>query len=54
MVERRIRAAHFTVSIHIIFPAFTIGLAAWLTILDGLHLTTGRRPELRPSLSGRT
>jgi len=32
----------FTVSFHIIFPAFTIGLAAWLTVLDALHLTTGR------------
>jgi len=32
----------FTVSFHIIFPAFTIGLAAWLTILELLHLTTGR------------
>src|SRR6266853_1943251 len=32
----------FTISFHIIFPAFTIGLAAWLTILDALHLTTGR------------
>ena len=25
----------FTISFHIIFPAFTIGLAAWLTILEG-------------------
>ena len=25
----------FTISFHIIFPAFTIGLAAWLTILAG-------------------
>ncbi|MDB5407237.1 MAG: quinol oxidase subunit transrane protein, partial [Rhodospirillales bacterium] len=32
----------FTVSFHIIYPAFTIGLAAWLTILDALHLATGR------------
>jgi Cytochrome bd terminal oxidase subunit I len=24
----------FTVSFHIIFPSFTIGLAAWLTVLD--------------------
>jgi cytochrome d ubiquinol oxidase subunit I len=31
----------FTVSFHIIFPAFTIGLAAWLTTLEGLHLATG-------------
>src|ERR1700691_270525 len=32
----------FTISFHIIFPSFTIGLAAWLTILEGLHLATGR------------
>jgi Cytochrome bd terminal oxidase subunit I len=32
----------FTISFHIIFPAFTIGLAAWLTILEALDLTTGR------------
>src|SRR6202020_2636898 len=32
----------FTVSFHIIHPSFTIGLAAWLTVLEGLHLATGR------------
>ena len=32
----------FTVSFHIIFPSFTIGLAAWLAVLEGLHLTTER------------
>jgi cytochrome bd ubiquinol oxidase subunit I len=32
----------FTVSFHIIFPAFTIGLAAWLTVLEAMHLATGR------------
>jgi cytochrome bd ubiquinol oxidase subunit I len=31
----------FTVSFHIIFPAFTIGLAAWLTVLEALHQRTG-------------
>src|SRR6201993_538578 len=31
-----------TVSYHIIFPSFTIGLAAWLTLLEALHLATGR------------
>ncbi len=36
----------FTVSFHIIFPSFTIGLAAWLTVLEGLHLWTGRRVYL--------
>jgi cytochrome bd ubiquinol oxidase subunit I len=32
----------FTISFHIIFPSFTIGLAAWLTILEALNLATGR------------
>jgi cytochrome bd ubiquinol oxidase subunit I len=32
----------FTVSFHIIFPSFTIGLAAWLTVLETLRLITGR------------
>jgi cytochrome d ubiquinol oxidase subunit I len=33
----------FTISFHIIFPAFTIGLAAWLTLLEALHLRTGKK-----------
>ena len=32
----------FVVSFHIIFPAFTIGLAAWLAVLEAAHLATGR------------
>jgi cytochrome bd ubiquinol oxidase subunit I len=32
----------FTISFHIIFPSFTIGLAAWLTVLDAMYFTTGR------------
>ena len=32
----------FTVSFHIIFPSFTIGVAAWLTFLEGLYQATGR------------
>jgi len=32
----------FTISYHIIFPAFNIGLAAWLTLLEALRLATGR------------
>jgi cytochrome d ubiquinol oxidase subunit I len=31
-----------TVAFHIIFPSFTIGLAAWLTVLEALHLWSGR------------
>jgi cytochrome bd-type quinol oxidase subunit 1 len=30
----------FTISFHIIFPSFTIGLAAWLTVLEALGLET--------------
>src|SRR5437870_8382931 len=32
----------FTITFHIIFPSFTIGLAAWLTVLEVLCLATGR------------
>jgi cytochrome bd-type quinol oxidase subunit 1 len=32
----------FTISFHIIFPSFTIGLAAWLTVLEALNFATGR------------
>jgi cytochrome bd ubiquinol oxidase subunit I len=33
----------FTVSFHIIFPAFTVGLSAWLTFLELCGLVTGER-----------
>ena len=33
----------FVVSFHIIFPAFTIGLAAWLATIEGVRLATGRK-----------
>ncbi len=33
----------FTVSFHIIFPAFSIGLASYLAVLNGLSLLTGRQ-----------
>ena len=33
----------FTVSFHILFPAFTIGLASWLAVVEGLWLKT-RKP----------
>src|ERR1700729_3226480 len=38
----------FTISLHIIFPAFTVGLAAWLACLDGLSLVTDRPVYRRP------
>jgi cytochrome d ubiquinol oxidase subunit I len=33
----------FTVSFHILFPAFTIGLASWLAVLEWRWLKTGRQ-----------
>lgn len=36
----------FTISFHIIFPAFTIGLAAWLAFLEGASLVT-KQPVYR-------
>ena len=32
----------FTISLHIIFPAFSIGLASYLAVLEALWLATGR------------
>jgi cytochrome bd ubiquinol oxidase subunit I len=32
----------FTISFHIIFPSFSIGVAVWLTLLEALHVATGR------------
>lgn len=32
----------FTVSFHIIFPSFSIGLASYLALLNGMHLFTGK------------
>ena len=36
----------FTVSFHFIFPAFSIGLASYLAVLEGLWLKTGRQVYL--------
>ena len=36
----------FTVSFHFIFPAFSIGLASYLAVLEGLWLWTGRQAYL--------
>ncbi|HEX6144497.1 MAG TPA: cytochrome ubiquinol oxidase subunit I [Geminicoccaceae bacterium] len=36
----------FTIAFHILFPAFTIGLAAYIAVLEGLWLTTRRRAYL--------
>ncbi len=37
----------FTVAFHIVFPAFTIGLASYLAVLEGLWLWTGREVYLQ-------
>lgn len=37
----------FVVSAHIIFPAFTIGLASYLAVLEALHMWTGREVYAR-------
>ena len=37
----------FTISFHIIFPAFSIGLASFLAVLEGLWLVTKRDIYLR-------
>jgi cytochrome d ubiquinol oxidase subunit I len=36
----------FTISFHFIFPSFSIGLASYLAVLEGLWLTTGREVYL--------
>jgi len=36
----------FTVSAHIIFPAFSIGLASFLAVLNGLHFITQKEMGL--------
>jgi cytochrome d ubiquinol oxidase subunit I len=41
LILSRIQFA-FTISFHIIFPAFSIGLAGWLTVLEALYLASGR------------
>lgn len=41
LILARIQFA-FTVSFHIIFPAFTIGLASFLAVIEFLWLKTGR------------
>src|SRR5215831_12116336 len=35
---------------HILLPAFTIGMASYIAILEGMHLVTGRSVYLRISM----
>ncbi|WOI53193.1 cytochrome ubiquinol oxidase subunit I [Parvularcula sp. LCG005] len=37
----------FTVAFHFIFPAFSIGLASYLAVLNGMYLKTGNESYLR-------
>jgi cytochrome d ubiquinol oxidase subunit I len=46
LILSRIQFA-FVISFHILFPAFTIGLASYLALLEGLWLTTRREGYLR-------
>ena len=42
----------FVISFHIIFPAFTIGLAAWLATIEGARPATGNTLTGACSISG--
>ena len=35
---------------HILLPAFTVGMASYIAILEGMHLVTGRSAYLRISM----
>jgi cytochrome bd ubiquinol oxidase subunit I len=35
---------------HILMPAFTVGMASYIAILEGMHLVTGRSIYLRISM----
>jgi cytochrome d ubiquinol oxidase subunit I len=39
----------FVVAFHFLLPAFTIGLASYIAVLEGLHLVTGKQVYLRIS-----
>ena len=39
----------WVVALHILLPAFTVGLASYIAVLEGLHFTTGRPVYLRLS-----
>ena len=42
----------FLISFHIIFPSFTIGLAAWLATIEGVRLATDNHSTGASSISG--
>jgi len=39
----------WVVALHILLPAFTVGLASYIAVLEGLHFFTGRAVYLRLS-----
>ena len=39
----------WVVALHLLLPAFTVGLASYIAVLEGLHFTTGRPVCLRRS-----
>jgi cytochrome d ubiquinol oxidase subunit I len=40
----------FVIAFHFLLPAFTIGLASYIAVLEGLHLATGKPVYLRISM----
>src|SRR5713101_6670879 len=39
----------FVIAFHFLLPAFTVGLASYIAVLEGLHVATGRPVYLRIS-----
>jgi len=39
----------WVVAFHILLPAFTVGLASYIAVLEGIHLFTGREIYFRVS-----
>src|SRR6185437_8880064 len=39
----------WVIAFHIVLPAFTVGLASYVAVLEGLHLATGRAVYFRLS-----
>ena len=48
LILSRIQFA-WVIAWHILLPAFTVGAASYITVLEGLHLATGRAVYLRVS-----
>src|SRR3989442_14483715 len=48
LILSRIQFA-WVIAWHILLPAFTVGAASYIAVLEGLHLATGRADYLRVS-----